>query len=264
MADRGPNFTGSEFTNKAQGFDAPTRLPRNEAERIRWQEANKAWWQSTPMRYDWREKIHFEYGTKEYFEEVDRRFLGSAEAYLPFRSKPFDQLIPYSRLRGLDVLEIGVGQGTHAQLIAPDCRNYTGIDLTEIATRTTALRFKTLGIPGKVLQMDAEAMAFADASFDFIWSWGVIHHSADTNRVLQEMRRVLRPGGRATVMVYHRSWWNYFIIYGLLKGIFRGRLRKEGDLHHVAQNATDGAIARFYRRDEWRAVCRDKFEVQQI
>jgi ubiquinone/menaquinone biosynthesis C-methylase UbiE len=264
MVNRGPNFTGSQFKNKAQGFDAPTRLPRNEAERIRWQDANKTWWQSTPMRYDWREKIPFEYGTREYFQEIDRRFLESAEAYLPSQSKPFDQLIPYSNLRGMDVLEIGVGQGTHAQLIAGASRNFTGIDLTDVAEETTAKRLATFGLPGTVVQMDAEAMTFADATFDFIWSWGVIHHSADTRRVLREMGRVLRPGGRAIVMVYHRTWWNYYVVYGFLKGILLGQLRKDNNLHHVAQKATDGAIARFYRPNEWREVCRGIFEVKQI
>ena len=61
----------------------------------------------------------------------------------------------------------------------------------------TSRRLKLFNIPGKVLQMDAEDMNFADYSFDFIWSWGVIHHSADTRRVLQEMHRVLRRGGTA-------------------------------------------------------------------
>ena len=71
----------------------------------------------------------------------------------------------------------------------------------------TAQRLRVFKIAGQILQMDAEDMDFADSSFDFIWSWGVIHHSADTHRVLQEMHRVLRPGGECTVMIYYKSWW---------------------------------------------------------
>src|SRR5262249_26572625 len=51
------NFTGAEFVNKAAGFNKPTQLPHNETERRQWQVANKAWWESSPMRYDWREEL---------------------------------------------------------------------------------------------------------------------------------------------------------------------------------------------------------------
>src|SRR5262245_61139013 len=111
------NLTGTEFDNKAPGFDEPTQLPRDDAQRIQWQHVNKAWWEATPMRYDWRDEIRQPFGTKEYFEEIDRRFLTSAQKYLPSKKLPFDALIPFNELSDKDVLEIGVGHGTHAQLI---------------------------------------------------------------------------------------------------------------------------------------------------
>jgi ubiquinone/menaquinone biosynthesis C-methylase UbiE len=55
--------------------------------------------------------------------------------------------------------------------------------------------------------LDAEQLALAEGSFVVFWSWGVIHHSANTRRILDEMHRVLRPGGSAVVMVYHRGFW---------------------------------------------------------
>jgi ubiquinone/menaquinone biosynthesis C-methylase UbiE len=258
------NFTGRTFANKAAGFDNPIQLPTTNAERAQWQSANKAWWEATPMRYDWRKTVPFEPGTREYYEEIDRRFLASAREYMVWKSEPFDELIPYSELPRLDVLEIGVGQGTHAQLIAAHAKSFTGIDLTEAAHHSTTSRLELFGLTGRILQMDAEDMEFSDASFDFIWSWGVIHHSADTRRVLAEMNRVLRPGGRATVMVYHRNWWNFLIVAGGLKGLVQGQLKLLGNLHKIAQGATDGAIARYYRPDEWRDVARDLFEVERI
>jgi ubiquinone/menaquinone biosynthesis C-methylase UbiE len=263
-AHEAKNFTGRTFANKAAGFDNPIQLPTTNVERAQWQLANKVWWEATPMRYDWRNSVPFEPGTREYYEEIDRRFLASAREYMIWKSKPFDQLIPYSELPRFDVLEIGVGQGTHAQLIAAHAKSFTGIDLTEAAQRSTTNRLELFGLSGRVLQMDAEDMEFADASFDFIWSWGVIHHSADTRRVLAEMSRVLRPGGRATVMVYHRNWWNLFVVAGGLKGLVQGQLKLLGNLHKIAQGATDGAIARYYRPHEWRDVARDFFEIERI
>jgi SAM-dependent methyltransferase len=257
------NFSGTGFGNKAAGFDNPTQLPRDDAQRRMWQSANKTWWESTPMRYDWRDEIAAAPGSEAYFIEIDRRFLSSASKYMPWRNVPFDQIIPFEELLDKDVLEIGVGQGTHAQLLAPRCKSFTGIDLTSHAAEMTARRLKLFNMSGKVLQMDAEDMDFSDNSFDFIWSWGVIHHSADTRRVLKEMHRVLRPGGRCTAMVYHRSWWTFYIC-ALLKGVFQRQLAKNGNLHHLNQRATDGAIARYYTPGEWQVITLDLFAVESV
>jgi SAM-dependent methyltransferase len=118
-------------------------------------------------------------------------------------------------------------------------------------------------LPADIRQMDAEAMEFPDASFDFIWSWGVIHHSANTRLVLQEMHRVLRPGGKATVMIYHRSWW-HFHFGALLRGVFQKKFRRRASLHHIAQGATDGAIARYYTPREWRETVAGLFDPMAI
>jgi ubiquinone/menaquinone biosynthesis C-methylase UbiE len=255
------NFSGVEFGNKAVGFDRPTQLPRDDAQRQQWQSANKIWWESTPMRYDWRDEIVAPPNSKDYFAEIDRRFLWSARKYMPWRDLAFEEVIPFEQLRDKDVLEIGVGQGTHAQLLAPRCKSFTGIDLTSNAAEMTSRRFEVFNLPGKILQMDAENMDFDDNSFDFIWSWGVIHHSADTRRVLQEMCRVLRPGGKCAVMVYYKSWWHFYIC-GALRGIFQRQFKKQGSLHRVTQSGTDGAIARYYTKLEWQEMCNGLFRVE--
>jgi ubiquinone/menaquinone biosynthesis C-methylase UbiE len=257
------NFTGAEFSNKAAGFDEPTQLPRDEAQHLDWQSANRKWWEATPMRYDWREEIAAAPGSLEYFDEVDRRFLSSVRSYMPWRNIPFERIIPFEQLRNSDVLEIGVGQGTHAQLLASRCRAFTGIDLTAHATRMTRRRLNLMKLPGVVAQMDAEKMAFADSSFDYIWSWGVIHHSADTLQLLQEMRRVLRQNGECTVMVYYRSWWHFYVC-GFLRGVLQNRFRKRGSLHKVTQSATDGAIARYYSAAAWQEVTKGHFALRSV
>jgi ubiquinone/menaquinone biosynthesis C-methylase UbiE len=257
------NFSDATFEKKAAGFDRPTQLPRSEEERRQWQAANKAWWESAPMRYDWRQELAQSPGSEAYFKEIDRRFFASARTFMPWRDVPFDAVIPFDDLGDKDVLEIGVGQGTHAQLLAARCKSFTGIDLTSAAAAMSARRFKLFDIPGTVLQMDAERMGFGANSFDYVWSWGVVHQSADTQRVLSEIHRVLRPGGKCTVMVYYRSWWNYHVS-GFLRGVFLGQWRKLGSLHHVSQSGTDGAIARYYKPDEWRAATRDLFVLDSM
>ena len=252
------NFDGSKFVNKAKGFEQPAQLP-DAAHAVQWQEANKSWWERSPMRYDWREGIAFEEGSREYFLEVDRRFLDAVRHYLPWQHHPFEQFIPYGELGAMDVLEVGVGQGTHAQLIAPGSKSFTGIDLTQKASEATRRRLQLMNIPGRILQMDAERMDFADASFDFIWSWGVIHHSSDTGKVLREMARVLRPGGRAAVMVYYRSPLQYYVFNGLGRGLLKREFWSVGDVHRINQAATDGALARFFSVSEFRGLLKGHF-----
>jgi len=257
------NFDSSSFRNKAPGFTDPVQLPANGETAKQWQDANRSWWEKTPMRYDWRDPIRSLPGTKEYYEEVDRRFLEAVRHYLPWKRIPFEALIPFDQLKQLDVLEIGVGQGTHAQLIAPRAKSYTGIDLTDAACASTRKRFELFGLDGKIMRMDAEAMSFPDNCFDFIWSWGVIHHSANTQNVLKQMHRVLRPGGRGTLMVYYRSLIQYYLINGIARGLLHGQFWKTGDIHQINQAATDGALARYFSLGEFAALAGGLFTVEK-
>ncbi|MFH1645757.1 MAG: methyltransferase domain-containing protein, partial [Candidatus Omnitrophota bacterium] len=101
-------------------------------------------------------------------------------------------------------------------------------------------------------------------SFDFVWSWGVIHHSSNTRKILEEINRVLKPGGKAVIMVYHRNLWNYYIAGGLFHGIFQGELFKTKSLHKTMQHYTDGAIARYYTIPEWKKLVSDLFSVEKV
>lgn len=246
------------------GFSTPTELPDSQKQQ-EWQRQNRAWWENNPMRYDWGDRIPAAEFSREFYEEIDRRFFFDAARYMPPKERPFDELIPFASLATSDVLEIGVGNGSHAQLIAPHCRSYTGIDLTEYAIKSTSKRFEAFGLKGTIRQMDAEKLDFPDASFDFIWTWGVIHHSANTGQILAEMNRVLRPGGTAVVMVYYRSFLYHYITTGLFRGILQGGFFKGRTIHELEQLHTDGAIARFYTRQEWAELARSKgFEIDEV
>jgi SAM-dependent methyltransferase len=61
------------------------------------------------------------------------------------------------------------------------------------------------GLASRLETADAESLPFAQGSFDLVYSWGVLHHTPDTQRAIDEVHRVLRPGGRAKVMIYHRA-----------------------------------------------------------
>lgn len=109
--------------------------------------------------------------------------------------------------KGRQVLEIGVGMGADLLRWATHGAHVTGVDLTQRAVSLTRARLAEQGLSGDVRQADAEALPFANASFDIVWSWGVLHHTPDADGALIEAARVLRPGGRYAVMVYHRRSW---------------------------------------------------------
>lgn len=129
---------------------------------------------------------------------------------------------------GLDVLEIGVGMGADFVRWLRGGARATGVDLTDRAVELTRGRVAAEGHHPELRVADAESLPFPDESFDIVYSWGVLHHTPDTARAFREAIRVLRPGGRLKVMVYHRRSWVALAAWArfcLLRGRLRGSLR---------------------------------------
>ncbi len=87
---------------------------------------------------------------------------------------------------------------------------YTGVDLMEAALDATRRHFATLGLSGMFRPENAQCLSFADGSFDMVYSHGVLHHTPNPGAAIDEVHRVLKPGGRAVVMLYHRHSFNYY------------------------------------------------------
>ena len=115
------------------------------------------------------------------------------------------------------MLEVGCGLGTDGAQFANAGADYTGIDLTQAAVDLAKRRFELFDLPGTFRVADAEGLDFPDASFDLVYSHGVLHHTPDTAEAIREIHRVLRPGGRAVVMLYHRDSYNYRVNISMLR-----------------------------------------------
>jgi ubiquinone/menaquinone biosynthesis C-methylase UbiE len=102
--------------------------------------------------------------------------------------------------------------------------------LTEAAVSLARRRFELEGLPGEFRLADAEALEFADASFDLVYSHGVLHHTPDARAAVGEIRRVLAPAGRAVVMLYHRDSYNYRVNIGVLRRAGAHLLKTEAGL----------------------------------
>ena len=137
-----------------------------------------------------------------------------AHAQARYKLEPF--ILPFAdftRYRGKKVLEIGVGLGADHQKFAEAGAILTGIDLTDQAIEHTRRRFELLGLSSDLQVADAESLSFDDGSFDMVYTWGVLHHTPDTAKALREIFRVLRRGGVAKIMIYHKYSFVGFMLW---------------------------------------------------
>jgi ubiquinone/menaquinone biosynthesis C-methylase UbiE len=112
---------------------------------------------------------------------------------------------------GKTVLELGCGIGMDTFSMAKKGLNVTALDLTEVGVRTAKNRFINNKISGSFLAGNAEMLPIKDNSFDYVYSFGVLHHAANTEKTITEVYRVLRSGGIAKIMLYHRHSINELV-----------------------------------------------------
>jgi 2-polyprenyl-3-methyl-5-hydroxy-6-metoxy-1,4-benzoquinol methylase len=221
------------------------------------QRGNRSWWSSNPMTYDWHGEVQLPRLSLEWFDEIDRRFVQSARLYAT-EQKPFDRILPFERLAGRRVLEIGCGMGLHTELLVRAGARVTAIDLADTSVAATRRRLELKGLSAHVERQDAEQLAFDTGAFDFVWSWGVIHHSARTARIVREIARVLSPAGECRVMVYNRSSTTValrFLEDYLATGAFLASSFEE-----MLYRKTDGFCARYYVREHFEDLFRAFFQ----
>lgn len=115
-----------------------------------------------------------------------------------------EEFADFRACAGKRVLEIGVGLGADHQRFAEAGAQLYGIDLTARAVEHTRRRLALFGVASALSIGDAEELEFQADTFDCVYSWGVLHHSPDTPKAISEVYRVLRPGGTARIMIYHK------------------------------------------------------------
>ena len=182
----------------------------------------RAFWQAHPCGTKFSDA---EIGTPEFFERV--------EAHRYTKEWHIPEAANFTGARGLRVLEIGCGMGTDGAQFAQAGADYSGIDLTEAAIELARKRFELSGLEGEFRVADAENLDFADNSFDRVYSHGVLHHTPDTARAVAEIHRVLKPGGRAIVMLYHRGSYNYRVGIRVLRRAGARLLKSEGGIRII-------------------------------
>ena len=182
-----------------------------------------------------------------YTSETHQRYI--LEPYIKDFAK-FDEFF------NIDVLEIGVGMGSdHSQIAQSQPASLTGIDLTERAVSHTKKRFDALNLVSNLKTDNAENLSFKNESFDAVYSWGVLHHSPNTQKCFDELWRVLKPNGSAKVMVYYKYspiGWMLWLRYGLFK------LKPLTSLEDIYSKYLESPGTKAYSISEAKALC-EKF-----
>ena len=111
----------------------------------------------------------------------------------------------FKKFNSLKTLEIGVGLGSDHMMLAKNGARLSGVDITERAIAHTKRRFELLNLNSELQIGDAENLPFKGECFDSIYSWGVIHHSPNTQKSINEIYRVLKKDGFAKIMIYYLS-----------------------------------------------------------
>ena len=112
---------------------------------------------------------------------------------------------------GARLLEVGCGLGLELAKLGRLGFHVTGAELAPNAVRLCNDYLKKRQIVGEAVVQNAEAMDFADATFDAVYSSGVLQHTPDISKAIAEIWRVLKPGGKILIILYHRRSWFYFL-----------------------------------------------------
>jgi len=157
--------------------------------------------------------------TLEWYLEAERyRY----EVYAPWKHALYE----FDKHAGKKVLEVGGGMGTDLVQFAKHGALTTDYDLSSGHLAHAKRNFELRGLKGEFIHGDGEKMPFPDNTFDVVYSNGVIHHTPNTVAVIAEMQRVLKPGGKAIIMVYAEHSLHYWRQLVGAIGLQRGQLER--------------------------------------
>lgn len=161
------------------------------------------------------------------------------EAYLRFY--PYlGKYVADEDLAGKKVLEIGLGYGTLGQLLVSRGAQYYGLDIAKNPVALMRYRLSLLGQNGedRVQEGSALKIPHEGSFFDYVYSVGCLHHTGHLKRAVSEVYRVIVPGGKAIIMLYHR--------YSYRRLVKIPRLGLRGFLTHGISAKLSGQVRALY------------------
>jgi ubiquinone/menaquinone biosynthesis C-methylase UbiE len=209
--------------------------------------------------------------TLDWYLEVERHRYGVYAPWMP-------DMMEFAKHSGRDVLEIGGGMGTDLAQFARNGARVTNIDLAAGHLRLAEENFRLRGLSARFIHHDAESLSFEDHSFDVVYSNGVLHHTPNTAAVVGEIHRVLRPGGRAIIMLYAEEslyyWrklvWRSGVKDGLLERVSMGEImsrqveRSANEARPLVKVYTRRRAARLFKNFKHVEIVQRQLEPQEL
>src|SRR5262249_25694182 len=138
-------------------------------------------------------------GSRGFFDDLDHYHFEKLHHLL--------RLVPFDECRGRRVLDVGCGAGVDLARFAKGGADVTGVDISPAAIDLARANFDQQRLRGDFRVADGERLPFADESFDLVFGHGVVQYTAHPQHLVDECRRVLKPGGEAIFQVYNRISW---------------------------------------------------------
>lgn len=230
----------------------------------------RAFWNSNPL---WTGESDFELGSKSFFEEHRRVCRDDCFA------GQVDDRIFMPAAKDARVLDLGCGIGFWlVEFWERGFRNLTGVDLSKTSLEIAHQRCDVYGVSAQLHVGNAESLVFETGSFDHVNCQGVIHHTPNTQQALNEIARVLRPGGTASVSVYYRNLtlrhWRLVRPLAKFAAALGSRLRGRGregiyaiaDADEIVRHYDGDAnpVGKAYTSQQFEHMVREQFEIVAV
>ena len=192
----------------------------------------------TAVRAYWNRHIHdleitsHPVGSPGFFADLDEYHFDKLHHLL--------QVIDFDGYVGRRVLEVGCGAGVDLVRFAKGGARVTGVDVADSAVRLARENFRHQGLPAALCIGNGEQLPCPADTFDFVYAHGVVQYTGGGQALVDECRRVLKPGGMAFFQVYNRVSWLHAL----------SRVMKVG-LEHA-----DAPVLRTYSVGEFRRLLR--------
>jgi 2-polyprenyl-3-methyl-5-hydroxy-6-metoxy-1,4-benzoquinol methylase len=212
----------------------------------------KKFWNDRPCNIRHSNK---ELGTKEYFDEVEKRRY-TVEPHI----KDFAD---FDNIKGKKVLEIGCGIGTDTLMFAKNGADVTSIDLSEKSLDICKKRFEVFGLKADLKAGNAEEISkfIKPKEFDVIYSFGVIHHTPNPKMVLDEIKKFSNGETIIKLMFYSKYSWKGLSFY--LKNGWKFGFNYKKTVKYFAEAQLNCPIAEIYSKNDLKELFKD-FDIVKI
>ena len=207
-------------------------------------------WQQHPCGEDF-------VGGAQRFEADYERFFESYDKFRYGKEPHILECLKNIDFQNKKTLEIGLGQGADAEQIIRLGAVWYGLDLTHESTRRVGVRLDLRKLKaGGIVNGSAVEMPFADASFDIVFSHGVLHHIPEIQKAQSEIRRILKPDGELIVMLYAKNSLNYRLSISILRrlgliGVYLAKPNANGLIGQHVKNARATGLRKYLKMENF-------------